>query len=120
MDNMIGMYKTVAPKDVEAEMEKLLDWYNSQEKNINTLAQFHARYESIHPFQDGNGRTGRMIIFRESLKSESIQPFIILDENRGAYIDALKEFQEEQKTDKLVELMKKEASVYYEECKYFM
>ena len=118
--NMIGMYKTVAPKDVEAEMEKLLDWYNSQEKNINTLAQFHARYESIHPFQDGNGRTGRMIIFRESLKSESIQPFIILDENRGAYIDALKEFQEEQKTDKLVELMKKEASVYYEECKYFM
>lgn len=118
--NMIGMYKTVAPKDVEAEMEKLLDWYNSQEKNINTLAQFHARYESIHPFQDGNGRMGRMIIFRESLKSESIQPFIILDENRGAYIDALKEFQEEQKTDKLVELMKKEASVYYEECKYFM
>ena len=118
--NMIGMYKTVAPKDVEAEMEKLLDWYNSQEKNINTLAQFHARYESIHPFQDGNGRTGRMIIFRESLKSESIQPFIILDENRGTYIDALKEFQEEQKTDKLVELMKKEASVYYEECKYFM
>ena len=53
--NMIGMYKTVAPKDVEAEMEKLLDWYNSQEKNINTLAQFHARYESIHPFQDGTG-----------------------------------------------------------------
>ncbi len=61
-----------------------------------------------------------MIIFRESLKSENVQPFIILDENRGAYIDSLKEFQEEQKTDKLVELMKKEASVYYEECKYFM
>lgn len=54
--NMIGMYKTTAPKDVETEMEKLLQWYHKQEKTIDTLAEFHAKYEPIHPFQDGNGR----------------------------------------------------------------
>ena len=51
---MIGMYKTALPKDVEAEMRQLLDWYHKQEKTMKTLAEFHARYESIHPFQDGN------------------------------------------------------------------
>ena len=66
--NMIGMYKTALPKDVEAEMKQLLEWYHKQEKSMKVLAEFHARYESIHPFQDGNGRTGRMILFRESLK----------------------------------------------------
>lgn len=55
-------------KDVESEMKQLLKWYHKQEKSMKTLAEFHVRYESIHPFQDGNGRTGRMILFRESLK----------------------------------------------------
>lgn len=52
--NMIGMYKTALPKDVETEMRQLLDWYHKQEKSMKALAEFHARYESIHPFQDGN------------------------------------------------------------------
>lgn len=51
--NMVGMYKTVLPKNVAEEMEKLLSWYAAQPKNMETLAKFHARYESIHPFQDG-------------------------------------------------------------------
>ena len=70
--NMVGMYKTVLPKDVAEEMRQLLEWYISQEKNLNTLAEFHARYEIIHPFQDGNGRTGRMILFRECLKCSDV------------------------------------------------
>lgn len=118
--NMVGMYQTTAPKDVETEMEKLLRWYQNQEKNIETLAEFHARYESIHPFQDGNGRTGRMILFRESLKNEKIRPFIILDENRNDYIEGLKEYREKKSTELLKKLMEKEADLYYQSCQYFM
>ncbi len=118
--NMVGMYRTALPADVESEMEELLKWYNEQDKNIETLAGFHARYESIHPFQDGNGRTGRMLMFRESLKYPDTDPFIVLDTNRNDYIEGLKEFREENKVDKLVALMEKEATEYYNQCKYFM
>lgn len=50
--NMIGMYQTVRPENVDREMYLLMDWYNNQEVNISVLAEFHVRYESIHPFQD--------------------------------------------------------------------
>ena len=118
--NMIGMYKTSLPKDVETEMKQLLDWYHKQEKSMNVLAEFHARYESIHPFQDGNGRTGRMILFRETLKYDELAPFIILDDDRSKYLEGLKEFREHQKVDQLLGLMQKEAKIYYQECQYFM
>lgn len=118
--NMVGMYRTTLPGDVETEMNRLLEWYESENKNIKTLAEFHARYESIHPFQDGNGRTGRMIMFRESLKNQDILPFIVLDENRGQYIDGLRQYREEKQVDKLVLLMQKEVDEYYQQCKYFM
>ncbi len=49
-------------------MEKPISWYASEEVTLEILAEFHVRYESIHPFQDGNGRTGRMILFRECLR----------------------------------------------------
>ena len=88
--NMVGMYRTTLPGDVETEMNRLLEWYESENKNIKTLAEFHARYEAIHPFQDGNGRTGRMILFRESLKNEGMKPFIVLDMHRPEYIEGLK------------------------------
>lgn len=52
--NMIGMYQTVRPENVTQEMNLLMEWYHNQEVNISVLAEFHARYESIHPFQDGN------------------------------------------------------------------
>ena len=118
--NMVGMYRTTLPQDVETEMNQLLKWYREQNKNMETLAEFHARYEAIHPFQDGNGRTGRMIMFRESLKNPDILPFIVLDENRSQYIDGLKQYREEQKVRKLVSLMQKEVEEYYQQCKYFM
>ena len=118
--NMVGMYRTALPKEVPDEMEKLLVWYAAQPKNMETLAKFHARYESIHPFQDGNGRTGRMILFRESLKYEEVDPFIILDDDRTVYIEALKEFRESGTVSQLTELLQKEAEIYYKQCEYFM
>ena len=118
----IGDYKQRPnmPKEVPDEMEKLLSWYAAQPKNMETLAKFHARYESIHPFQDGNGRTGRMILFRESLKYEEVDPFIILDDDRTVYIEALKEFREKETVAQLTELLQKEAEIYYKQCEYFM
>ena len=118
--NIVGMYETVLPSKVPEEMGKLLSWYSSQDVTLEILAEFHVRYESIHPFQDGNGRTGRMIMFRESLKNPDILPFIVLDENRSQYIDGLKQYREEQKVRKLVSLMQKEVEEYYQQCKYFM
>ena len=118
--NMVGMYRTALPKEVPDEMEKLLVWYEAQPKNMETLAKFHARYESIHPFQDGNGRTGRMILFRESLKYEEVDPFIILDDDRTVYIEALKEFRENGTVSQLTELLQKESEIYYKQCEYFM
>ncbi len=52
--NVIGLYQTVRPEDVEDEMNKLLEWYSNQKISIDILAEFHAKYENIHPFQDGN------------------------------------------------------------------
>lgn len=60
--NIVGMQKTALLSQVPAEMDKLFHWYTLQPVSLDTLAEFHARYESIHPFQDGNGRTGRIFV----------------------------------------------------------
>lgn len=117
--NIIGMYHTVKPENVAQEMYFLMDWYNNQDIGISVLAEFHARYESIHPFQDGNGRTGRLILFRECLKHEII-PVVIEDANRNEYLEALKEYREEKSLNKLISLFEKEQQFYLERCKYFM
>lgn len=117
--NMIGMYQTIKPEHVESEMETLLEWYDAQRKNISVLAEFHAKYESIHPFQDGNGRTGRLILFRECLRYEIIPP-VIEDTNRNEYLEALKKYREEKSLAELVLLFEKEQNFYLEECRYFV
>lgn len=117
--NVIGIYRTVKPEDVEDEMASLMLWYRKQKADLTTLAEWHARYESIHPFQDGNGRTGRLIIFRECLKN-GIVPLIIEAGNRNEYLDALKAYREETNLLPLVELFCKEQKVYFEKCSYFI
>ena len=117
--NMIGTYQTTRPEDVEKEMDLLLNWYMGQEVGLAELAEFHARYESIHPFQDGNGRTGRIILFRECLKN-GIAPVVIEDANRDEYLDALKDYRENKGSAKLIELFRKEQGFYLEKCRYFM
>jgi len=117
--NMIGIHQTTIPSQVFEEMEKLLNWYSAQNIILETLAEFHAQYEMIHPFQDGNGRTGRMILFRECLH-HNIAPFIIEDKNRPEYLEALKKYRQTKTTIGLVELFKKEQEYYYNQCQYFL
>lgn len=117
--NMIGIYQTIKPDDVEHEMNLLMEWYSSQKIDMPVLAEFHARYESIHPFQDGNGRTGRLILFRECLKNK-IVPAVIEDANRNEYLEALKEYREEKKITKLAVLFEKEQGFYLEKSGYFL
>ena len=74
-------------------------------KTLDTLSEFHIRYERIHPFQDGNGRTGRILLFRECLVN-NIAPFVIQDENKFEYYNALKE--------QSIELM----SIFFKESKF--
>ena len=117
--NMIGMYQTVKPENVTQEMNLLMDWYNNQKVDISVLAEFHAGYERVDPFQDGNGRTGRLILFRECLKS-GIVPIVIEDANRNEYLEALKEYREEKSLNKMISLFEKEQQFYLEKFKYFM
>ncbi len=94
--NTIGSgIKTTSPNNVEKEMSKLIDWYNSfKQITINEIIEFHYRFESIHPFQDGNGRIGRIIMFKECLKNNII-PFIIFDKDKLFYYRGLKEYKNE-------------------------
>ena len=98
LPNEAGSMKTTQPKYVQRDMTKLIEWYNSLKQiTIKEIIEFHARFERIHPFQDGNGRVGRIIIFKECLKNNII-PFIILDEDKIFYYRGLKEYQN--KTEK--------------------
>lgn len=91
--NFVGNIETSLPNKVSDDMKDLLEWYNElQSKKIEDVIEFHVRFEHIHPFQDGNGRIGRMIMFRECLAND-IMPFIIEDRNKEFYIRGIKEYQ---------------------------
>lgn len=73
LPNEVGGLKTTSPKNVERDMKKLLEWYKSiKQKTINDIIKFHTNFEKIHPFQDGNGRIGRIIAFKECLKNNIV------------------------------------------------
>ena len=92
MPNEVGGHSTTEPENVEKEMKKLLKWYRSRKVlELTDLLEFHYRFESIHPFQDGNGRVGRLILFKECLRL-GIVPFIIDDELKMFYYQGLKEW----------------------------
>lgn len=93
--NEAGNMKTTLPKNVQKDMIKLMQWYNSLGKiTIEDIIEFHYRFECIHPFQDGNGRVGRIIMLKECLKNNII-PFIILDKDKLFYYRGLKEYKNE-------------------------
>ncbi|WP_281526097.1 Fic family protein [Intestinibacter bartlettii] len=93
--NMVGDLQTISPNQVSAEIKKLLTWYNKKtDINVNDIIEFHYKFEQIHPFQDGNGRVGRLIIFKECLK-HNIVPFIIDETHKFYYYRGLREFENE-------------------------
>ena len=118
--NTVGNLENITlPADVPEKMKELLEWYSDiSEVNLSVLAEFHERYELIHPFQDGNGRTGRIILFRECLE-HNIIPFIIRNDNRTEYIVSLKTAHTEKRYDGLVKLFAKEQEAYKEKCDFF-
>lgn len=92
MPNEVGGMATTMPEDVAAEMRALLTAYNTKKvKTLNDILDFHVRFERIHPFQDGNGRVGRLIMFKECLKY-NIVPFIIEDNLKMFYYRGLMEW----------------------------
>lgn len=103
LPNEVGGLKTAEPKNVERDMKKLLEWYESLKKvTINEIIEFHARFEKIHPFQDGNGRVGRIIAFKECLKN-NIVPFIILDKDKLFYYRGLNQYQSNKEKGYLID-----------------
>ena len=92
LPNEVGGIETTAPEEVPANIRKLLAEYNSKRnKTIDDIINFHVNFERIHPFQDGNGRIGRLIMFKECLKY-NIVPFIIDDNLKMFYYRGLKEW----------------------------
>ena len=95
LPNEVGGKVTTEPDDVADEIKKLLFEYNkSSVKTLDDLLEFHYRFERIHPFQDGNGRVGRLILFKECLRNH-IVPFIIDDELKLFYYRGLSEWKSE-------------------------
>jgi Fic family protein len=130
LPNEVGGTETTLPQNVEKEMNKLNDWYNSVNRHcgldpqspeyskflLENIVEYHYRFEKIHPFQDGNGRVGRLIIFRECLKN-GIVPFIIDDNHKQFYYRGLKEF--ENARGYLMDTCLSAQDTYTEWIKYF-
>ncbi len=90
--NEVGGNATCPPKDVAAKMKKLLsDYHSIEKKSLENIIDFHYHFEIIHPFQDGNGRVGRLILFKECL-TNNIVPFIIDEDLKLFYYKGLQEW----------------------------
>lgn len=95
LPNEVGGMNTVIPEEVSDKMKELLNEYNAKEEiSIEDILDFHVKFEKIHPFQDGNGRVGRLIMFKECLKY-NIVPFIIEDDLKMFYYRGLAEWEAE-------------------------
>lgn len=102
--NEVGQLETVHPKDVHSHMERLLLEFSAKNSvNLYDVAEFHVKFEKIHPFYDGNGRVGRLIIFKMCLMND-IVPFFISDESKMFYYMGLKEWQTAEKAERLLDV----------------
>lgn len=95
LENEVGGIETTKPENVAKEIKSLIEEYNAKsEVTFDDILDFHVRFESVHPFQDGNGRVGRLIMFKECLK-HNIVPFIITEELKMFYYRGIKEWKDE-------------------------
>ena len=118
--NEAGNIKTSSPKQTPKDMEKLMEWYNSLDNvTINEIIEFHARFEKIHPFQDGNGRIGRIIAFKECLKN-NIVPFVIMDKDKLFYYRGLKEYQNKTEKGYLIDTCLNAQDQYARMIEYYL
>ena len=93
--NTVGGVETESPVDVPKAMQKLIKWYNSLKVvTFEDIVEFHYQFESIHPFQDGNGRVGRLIAFKQCLE-QNVIPFYVDDNNKWYYYRGLREWKNE-------------------------
>ena len=92
LPNEVGGQDTCEPEKVHDSMQSLIKGFNAKEqRTFEDILNFHVRFEKIHPFQDGNGRVGRLIMFKECLRS-GVVPFIITDELKMFYYRGLREW----------------------------
>ena len=118
--NFAGNITTSLPKAAPSDMKKLLKWYdNLSNKTIEDIIEFHVRFEHIHPFGDGNGRVGRMIMFRECLYNDII-PFYIEDRNKSFYLRGIKEYQNNNEKGYLIDTCINSQDNYKKMAKYFL
>lgn len=118
--NFVGDITTTLPKDVAKDMKKLLDSYNKlTKKKLEDIIDFHVKFERIHPFQDGNGRVGRMIMFRECLYND-IMPFYIEDRNKEFYIRGIKKYQLENEKGYLIDTCLNSQDNYTKMVEFFL
>lgn len=120
LKNYVGDMMTSNPDNVSTDMQTLLEWYNNLKiKTLEDIIEFHVRFEKIHPFQDGNGRIGRMIMFRECLVN-NIVPFYIEDRNKQFYIKGIKEYQNGENKNRLIDTCLNSQDNYKKICNYFL
>lgn len=116
--NTVGDNKTASPLKVKGEMARLLtDYHNKENITLEDIIEFHYQFEAIHPFQDGNGRVGRLVMFKECLK-HNMTPFIIDEAHKIYYYRGLKEYENE--TGFLKDTCLSAQDQYKETMKYFM
>lgn len=120
LPNEVGGLKTTDPKNVERDIRKLLEWYGAlKQVTINKIIEFHAKFEKIHPFQDGNGRIGRIIAFKECLMN-NIVPFIILDKEKLFYYRGLNQYQTNKEKGYLIDTCLNAQDQYINIIRYFL
>lgn len=111
---VIDVVDTTAPENVEKEINVLLNEYNSKTNiTLEDIADFHFKFERIHPFGDGNGRIGRIIMFKECLKN-NIMPFITLNDDKSYYMRGLKEYENDKMF--LLDTIGHEQDIYEQIC----